>query len=206
MSDSELQLDTLDEPQGDASRGVRLLVALGALILVGGLLALILQPWADDGDGAASSSTEIGMLDGSSPNPGDAAPDFALLDQDGNRHQLSDFRGQAVFLNFWADWCTFCKEEMPDMQEVHEQFGEEVVVIGVNAGDSIDVGERFVDSVGVTYLRLYDRELEVTDGYRVQAMPTSYFIDADGQIADFNFGFMVYDQMVEKVQTALDAS
>lgn len=206
MSEQDLELNTLDEPMDESSgsQGARILMAVVALILVAGALALILQPWDDDGN--SSSSSEIGMIDSFSPSPGDAAPDFALLDQDGNRHQLSDFRGQAVFLNFWADWCTFCKEEMPDMQLIHEQFGDDVVVIGVNAGDSIEVGERFVDSVGVTYLRLYDRELEVTDGYRVRAMPTSYFIDADGEIVDFNFGFMVYDQMVEKVQIAIEAS
>jgi hypothetical protein len=93
---------------------------------------------------------------------------------------------------------------MPDMQRVQDQYGDELVVIGVNAGDSVEDGEDFVRRTGVTYLRLYDRELDVTDGYLVRAMPTSYFITAAGTISDANFGFMVYDQMIEEIEAALN--
>ena len=85
------------------------------------------------------------------------------------------------------------------MQRVQDAYGDNLVVIGVNAGDSVDDGEAFVRDAGITYLRLYDLHLTVTDGYLVQAMPTSYFITADGKISDANFGFMVHEQMIEKV-------
>jgi hypothetical protein len=93
---------------------------------------------------------------------------------------------------------------MPDMQRVQDEFGDDLVVIGVNAGDGVEAGEQFARSVDISYLRLYDRDLEVTDGYRVQAMPTSYFIAPDGTISSVNFGFMVYDQMREKVVAAME--
>jgi peroxiredoxin len=158
-------------------------------------LAYLTRPWASDGD----SSGELGMLSSNAPRPGDTAPNFALADQDGRRIELSDFAGRPVFLNFWADWCTFCKEEMPDMQRIADEFGDRLVVVGVNTGDSVETGERFAQRAGVTYTRLYDLDLEVTEGYGIQAMPTSYFIDAGGRIVDYSFGVLAYEQMLAKV-------
>jgi peroxiredoxin len=174
------------------------ILALGILVTVG-VLAFVARPWAADD----APSGALGMLDSAAPQPGAPAPDFALTDQNGDRFALADFQGRPVFLNFWADWCTFCKEEMPDMQRIADQFGGELVVIGVNSGDSVETGERFVERAGVQYRRLYDLDLTVTEGYRVQAMPTSYFIDAEGRIADFNFGFMTYERMLAKIEALL---
>lgn len=171
------------------------MLALGILVTVGAL-AFVTRPWSSDDP----PSGALGMLDSTAPQPGELAPNFALTDQDGGRVELADFRGRPVFLNFWADWCTFCKEEMPDMQRIADTFGGELVVIGVNTGDSVETGERFVERAGVAYQRLYDLDLKVTEGYRVQAMPTSYFIDAEGRIAEFSFGFMTYEQMLTKVE------
>ncbi len=178
-----------------------MVAVLVAIAIVLGLIAWDQRPWADSGANAGDS--DIGMLSNETPRRGGDAPDFALLDERGERVTLSEFEGRPVFLNFWATWCTFCKEEMPDMQRVHEAYGDNLVVIGVNAGDSVEDGEAFARGSGITYLRLYDRDLVVTDGYLVQAMPTSYFITADGKISDANFGFMVHDQMIEKVDKAV---
>lgn len=178
------------------------LLAVGAvLVVLLGFIAWDQRPWAGD---EPSNSGGLGMLATGQPRPGEPAPDFALESQNGERVTLSQFQGRPVFLNFWATWCTFCKEEMPDMQRVQDEFGDDLVVIGVNAGDGVEAGEQFAGSVEIGYLRLYDRDLEVTDGYRVLAMPTSYFIAPDGTISSVNFGFMVYDQMREKVVAAME--
>jgi peroxiredoxin len=173
-------------------------LALGLLVTVGAV-AFINRPWASE----SAAPGALGMLDASAPEPGALAPNFALTDQNGNRVELADFHGSPVFLNFWADWCTFCKEEMPDMQRIAEQFDGALVVLGVNTGDSVATGERFAERAGVEYPRLYDLDLQVTEGYRVQAMPTSYFIDAEGRVAEFSFGVMTYDQMLSKVEALL---
>jgi thiol-disulfide isomerase/thioredoxin len=177
-----------------------MLLVIALIILVLGFVAWDQRPWAT----SDIDVTTLGMLTNEAPRREAEAPNFALEDEDGNRFTLAEFEGRPVFLNFWATWCTFCKEEMPDMQRIQNQYGDDLVVIGVNVGDSVEDGEGFVRRAGITYLRLYDRDQEVTDGYLVQAMPTSYFITADGVIVDANFGFMVYDQMVEKVELAID--
>ena len=74
---------------------------------------------------SASSSDEAYMI---------PAPDFTLTDQYGKIHSLSQYRGKVVFLNFWASWCGPCKQEMPDIQALYEQYGEnkgDVVILGV---------------------------------------------------------------------------
>ena len=63
------------------------------------------------------------------------APDFIVYDSEGNEVALSDFLGQPVVLNFWASWCGPCKSEMPDFQEVYEEYGEEVQFLMVNLTD-----------------------------------------------------------------------
>lgn len=194
-----IEMDGIDDERERATRWPMLVVVTVILVILG-LIAWDQRPWAESG---TVGSGELGMLSSDTPRPGSAAPDFALLNEEGERFRLSEFEGRPVFLNFWATWCTFCIEEMPDMQRVQEEYGDDLVVIGVNAGDSIEDGEGFVRQTGIDYLRLYDSDLAVTDGYRVQAMPTSYFISSDGTIADFNFGFMVYDQMIEKVEQAI---
>ncbi len=147
----------------------------------------------------------IGRLPVVSPTAiGNVAPDFALVDLDGNPIQLSELRGQPVFLNFWATWCTFCLEEMPDMQRIAEQFDDQLVVLGVNAGDSVAAGDGFANRIGATYELVYDTEQQVVAGYRVRAMPSSYFIDAEGRIVDAHLGFLTRDDMLEKVTALLD--
>ena len=193
-----MSVDELVEEQIRPRRWPMILV-LATIVVVLAFIAWDQRPWAT----TKVDTSGFGMLTSDTPRRDADAPNFALENERGERFTLADFEGRPVFLNFWATWCSFCKEEMPDMQKVQDEFGEDLIVIGVNAGDSIEDGEAFARGAGITYLRLYDRDLVVTDGYLVQAMPTSYFITADGKIADANFGFMVYEQMVEKVELAV---
>lgn len=174
------------------------------LLILTGIVAFTYRPWAGT-DRVGSDGVPQGMIDsGVAPEPGKAAPNFLLMRADGSRLRLSDLLGRPVFLNFWADWCEPCKEEMPDMQRVADLYGDGLVVLGVNAGDRVEVGERFVAEAGVTYERLYDLNLDVTDGYQVRVMPTSYFIDEEGTIVDYSFGVMTIETMLEKVSAIAD--
>ncbi len=74
----------------------------------------------------------------------------------------------------------------------------------MNTGDSIEDGTGYTDRLGVSYELVYDTNLDVTEGYRVRAMPTSYFISANGAIVDAHFGFLTYDDMLSKVNALLE--
>ncbi len=166
-------------------------------LAIAGYVAYQARPWESSPD----APTALGLVDADpdAPRPGNLAPDFTLARADGTLLRLSDLRGQPVFLNFWATWCTFCKEEMPDMQLISDQFDGQLVVLGINAGDGITQGDSFARSIGATYELVYDTDMQVTEGYGVRAMPTSYFIGPDGTIVDAHFGFLSHADMLEKV-------
>lgn len=177
-------------------------VALVVALLFAGVVAYTQRPWADD----PPPTDDIGLVGGAAdaPMPGAIAPDFVLERADGTTLRLSDYRGQAVFLNFWATWCVFCLEEMPDMQRIADEFDGRLIVIGVNNGEAVDTGDGFVRRIDARYEIVYDPARSVVEGYRVRAMPTSYFIDADGRIVTAHFGFMTYGSMLERVSLLLE--
>jgi len=137
--------------------------------------------------------------------PGDAAPDFALLDANGHMVHLSDFRGTPVVLNAWATWCPFCVEEIPLFQTAHDTINaDRVTFLLVNLDEPFDTASRFLsEEVGSTLPALFDgtdemraqigaeldRTREVlTRVYKVRGMPTTFFIDAEGIIQSVQIG------------------
>ncbi|MCP3025975.1 TlpA disulfide reductase family protein [Halobacillus sp. A5] len=138
---------------------------------------------------------------------GEQAPDFELETLEGDEVNLSELKGEKVFLNFWATWCPPCKEEMPEMEKFHQEFGDEVTVLAVNATDSesnlTDV-EEYIEEEDYTFPVLLDKKGEVNNSYQAMSIPTTYFIGTDGKVQqDRKVGPMSYDFMVE-MKDALD--
>lgn len=131
------------------------------------------------------------------------APDFELTDLDGNSVRLSDFKGKYVFLNFFATWCGPCKEEMPDMELIHEKYKDDVVILAVNLGDSPGTVADFVDEYGLTFKILLDEEQQVGSQYQVSGIPTSYFIDTEGNFIAGHMGTLTYEAMEETIQNMM---
>ena len=125
------------------------------------------------------------------PRQGFLAPDFVLNDAQGNPLQLSTLRGKGVVLNFWASWCPPCKEEMPAMQRVHEVYADQgLVILAVNT--TYQDGEAdalsFLEQRGLTFSVVFDRSGETARQYEIPALPTTFFIDANGIIQDVVVG------------------
>ncbi len=120
------------------------------------------------------------------------APDFTLPSLDGRKVKLSDFRGKAVLLNFWATWCPPCKVEMPWFEDLQKQYAQDgLVVLGVAMDDTEPATiAKFASDLGVNYEVLLGTD-KVSDDYGdVQYLPTTFYIGRDGTIVDKMTGLL----------------
>ena len=112
-----------------------------------------------------------------------AAPDFTLPDPSGKKVSLKDYRGKVVFLNFWATWCESCRDEMPTMNRLYQEFkGKGLVVVAVNVKDKRADALAFVKKLKITYPIMMDPEGEVGLLYGAFGMPATYLIDRKGMV------------------------
>ncbi|MDQ0229930.1 redoxin domain-containing protein [Metabacillus malikii] len=134
---------------------------------------------------------------------GNAAPNIELKTLDGKEMSLETLKGKKVLLNFWATWCPPCRAEMPDMQKLQDNFGEEVVVAAVNFTSSEpnkDSVKKFVDELALTIPILMDEKGKVNSQYEVLQYPTSYILDENGIITEKYVGALSYEQMVKMLE------
>ena len=123
------------------------------------------------------------------------APDFELTDMDGNTVKLSDFLGKKVMINFWATWCKFCVQEMPDLMKLQEAHKDDLVILYVNVGESKDKVQGFIDEHKLTGTVLLDEKMTVASMYGVEAYPTTFAINEKGEMITYWKGMMDYNIM-----------
>ncbi len=162
-----------------------LLLALTFVLILGGA-AILYRTWGDD-----LPQDQITQSDGQGGGNGTGEEqeipifDFMAYDTEGNEIRLSDYFGKPIVLNFWASWCGPCKMEMPDFQKKYEALGEDVQFLMVNATTSYRETEaqakEYIQTSGYTFPVLYDRTGEALATYGVNAFPTTYFLNAQGQ-------------------------
>ena len=112
------------------------------------------------------------------------APDFVLMDMDGNQHQLSNYLGRVVIVNFWATWCPPCRAEMPSMQRAWEQLEKEgILMLGINVGEDEDTIFQFTANYPVAFPLLLDQDSKVINQWPVRGVPTTFVVDPKGRIA-----------------------
>ena len=111
-------------------------------------------------------------------------PDFLVYDAQGEPVQFSDLRGKPVIINFWATWCGYCVEEMPDFQKVYEEYGDQIHFMMINVTDGYQETQEkaaaFIEKKGFTFPVYYDLDLSAANTYRVNAMPVTYLFDENG--------------------------
>jgi len=132
------------------------------------------------------------------PGTGDRAPNFKLQNLAAQTVQLSDLRGRAVILNFWATWCPPCRREMPLLDEFQKEYGDKgLSVIGVDINEPPELVKSYVDAVGVSYpiwvdappgTPGFDRTQEIFTRFGGIGLPTTLFIDRAGVIRRIYIG------------------
>lgn len=167
-------------------------------------------------DGSDGSGRESGQSQEDENGGGSGADtvDFALTDQHGTQHSISDYRGKVIFLNFWATWCSPCRMEMPDIQELYQEYegmGEEAEVVFLSVATPGIGGEgtreeviRFMEENGYTYPVLMDETGEVSAMFGISAYPTTYMIDREGKVYGYVSGTLSRENMESIIRQTLE--
>ena len=143
------------------------------------------------GDKQATFTRWVGTTNEDTPLVGMPAPDFRLVDADGNSVLFSELRGnRPVLLNFWAAWCPPCREELPLLQAVHDTYGAlGLLVLTVDTEDETANGQQMLQDGGYTFDALYDMHQRVQwPMYREYVLPTNLLIGRDGVVVKRGIG------------------
>lgn len=135
------------------------------------------------------------------PTVGSLVPDFNLPLLDGSSQRLSELRGKAVLINFWATWCPPCKEEMPLIQRYASRYKDQLIVLGVDSQENPDIVRNFIKDRGITFPILLDQSGRISDLYFTKNFPTSFFVDADGVLRGQHMGQLSEDLLVQFLKT-----
>ncbi|MFZ7134207.1 MAG: cytochrome c biogenesis protein CcdA [Eubacteriales bacterium] len=148
-----------------------------------------------------------------------SAIDFDLVDQYGNEHKLSNYKGKVVFLNFWATWCPPCRQEMPHIQEIYNennQNQDDVIILGIANPKSdahpLNQDVEKQDIIAFLHENKYDFPVvfdvtgEIFKQYQITAFPTTFMIDKEGNIAGYTPGMLSKDMMRNIIQQTINAS
>lgn len=133
---------------------------------------------------------------------GAQAPDFEVVDLNGERHRLADYKGQGVLLNFWGTWCEPCEREFPAMTRQYEQFKEQgVQILAVNFAQSDFEVKRYVENMGMNFPVAIDKTKSVFTAYSIGPLPTSIFIDPNGEVKRIELGEMSEKQIADYLES-----
>ena len=141
-------------------------------------------------------------------NTEEMAIDFTLKDQYGNEHTLSEYKGKTIFLNFWATWCPPCRGEMPEIEEIYNEYGknnDDIIILGVAApnlgreGSEEEIAN-FLSDNNYTFPVVMDFGGELVYKYNISGFPTTFIINEDGEIIHKVVGAMDKESMKEIIE------
>lgn len=127
-------------------------------------------------------------------------PEFTVLDADGNEVSISELRGKPVVLNFWATWCTYCKQSMPDMEEAFALYGDDVHFMMVNAGEAVNQAEAYISDNGYTFPVYFDPASEASAVFAASGLPVTYFIGSEGEMIARALGKIGLDTIEQGIE------
>ena len=141
---------------------------------------------------------------------------IVLYDQYGKKHSIEEYKGKVVVINFWATWCGYCVEEMPEFEKVYKEFGsnkKDVIILGVAGpkskenSNNVDVEKdkiiSFLKKKNITYPTLMDEVGKSFDEYGVKYFPTTYVINKKGYLEGFVNGAISGEQLKNAINETL---
>lgn len=118
------------------------------------------------------------------------APDVTLKSTTGQNVRLADYKGKVIMINFWASWCGPCRQEMPLLEKMHKDYKDAgFVLLGVNVDAEAADRDKFLTETPVTFPILDDSQNTATEIFGVEAMPSTYFVDKNGNLAHLHKGY-----------------
>lgn len=182
------------------SKAIFGIAAVVVVIILGYFLLRGQGSFSQPSDGY-SPQAEAAVVEGS------MAADFTLQTFEGQTVSLKDQEGKAVFVDFWAAWCPFCVEELPEIEKISQEFKGDLVVLGIHRTETEDAqtGAKFAKDRGVTYSLLKDSDGSIYKTYTGgrNFMPTAAFINKEGKVIKVLYGPKTKEQMRQYVKEAL---
>ncbi len=199
-------------PATPAGRGrlPGLLAMAGAVAFAGAVAAYLFlsgssdEPFVPNTSAVPTPFSNTGVLEPQRPKLDSPAPDFALVDaRDGQTvRKLSDYRGKAVVVNWYASWCGPCKSEIPEFQKASLALDSQVVFLGVDYQEGHEKATGILAELGATYPAMMDNSGAVADHYRVAAFPSTFFIDRDGVLRVIKTGQLSKEELAADLAKA----
>ncbi|NEW04868.1 TlpA family protein disulfide reductase [Paenibacillus sp. SYP-B3998] len=133
------------------------------------------------------------------------APDFTLEGLDSQTYRLASFRGKPTIVNFWASWCGPCVDEAPSFAKLHEAYGSQVNIVAINLTtlDSLENVQAFVQRYHFRFPILLDTAGDTAAKYRIQPIPSTFFLDKNGVIVDGMLGALDAQTLKQKTDELL---
>jgi thiol-disulfide isomerase/thioredoxin len=172
-----------------------------AVVLIGAAFAYSRLSTGYRSDESISSGTDNS---GGSSETDVAAPDFTVYDADRNPVKLSDFKGTPVVLNFWASWCGWCVQEMPEFSEVYSEKKDEVRFLFIDWTDgkseTIESAQNYMKENGFDLPVYFDTDQDAVSAYGLTGIPATFFIGKEGYLVSGGAGAISKDSLLDGIQ------
>jgi peroxiredoxin len=154
--------------------------------------------------GYAIGNTLFAANEGGIPKFGEQTPDFKLVDLQGNTHNLSDYKGKAVVINFWGSFCPPCVKEMPEFERQYEKWKDAgLEILAINLSEDTLTVNNFVRRFDLSYPILRDVNRKTEHKYGLESYPTTFFVLPDGTVQDVFVGGMSEKDIDSRVDKLL---
>ena len=179
---------------------------VGTLVVAALIIGVV---WFLGRPGAATSQaiSLTASATGPAPRLDQPAPEFDMRTIDGQTVSLSDYKGQPVWINFWATWCPPCRAENPDIEEMYQKYKDEgLVILAPAIGEDSNTVAAYVKRTGLTFTAGVDETTQLAANYRIVGIPTHFFIDRDGVLRVWRIGSMSTKTMEKNIEMIISAA